>query len=84
MSGGLGERDCISAVAFMVAGGGFEPPTFGLSSHFDLELLIGQPSDSRRADSSSEQLAQSMKCLSATMIPTSLTFPCCMRQMVGH
>ena len=25
-----GERHCISAVAFMVAGGGFEPPTFGL------------------------------------------------------
>jgi len=25
-----GERHCVSAVAFMVAGGGFEPPTFGL------------------------------------------------------
>jgi hypothetical protein len=25
-----GERHCASAVAFMVAGGGFEPPTFGL------------------------------------------------------
>jgi hypothetical protein len=25
-----GERHCISAVAFMVARGGFEPPTFGL------------------------------------------------------
>ncbi len=25
-----GERHCIWAVAFMVAGGGFEPPTFGL------------------------------------------------------
>ena len=25
-----GEHHCASAVAFMVAGGGFEPPTFGL------------------------------------------------------
>jgi hypothetical protein len=25
-----GARHCISAVAFVVAGGGFEPPTFGL------------------------------------------------------
>src|SRR6266849_5541720 len=25
-----GERHCVSAVAFMVAGSGFEPPTFGL------------------------------------------------------
>ena len=31
-------------------------PTFGLSSHSDLELLIGQPSDSRRADPFSENL----------------------------
>jgi hypothetical protein len=33
------------------------PPAFGLSPHSDFELLIGQPSDSRRADPFSEQLA---------------------------
>src|ERR1700729_3363937 len=78
-----------NATAFLqwhswLRGDGFEPPTFGLPSHSDLELLIGQPSDSRRADSFSEQLAQSMKCLSAMMIPTSLILPCCVRQMVGY
>jgi hypothetical protein len=40
-----------------------------------LVLLIGQPSDSRRADPFSEQLGQSMKRLSATMIPTSRILP---------
>src|SRR5580693_1853783 len=44
---------------------------FGLSSHSDLELLIGQLSDSRRADLFSKQLAQLMKRLSVTLIPTS-------------
>ena len=48
---------------------------FGLSSHSDLELLIGQPWDSRRAYPFSEQLAQSMKRLSATMIPTERVLP---------
>jgi hypothetical protein len=50
-------------------------PAFGLSSHPDSELLIGQPSDSRRADPFSEQLAQSMKRLSATLIPPSRILP---------
>src|SRR5580693_9348164 len=37
--------------------------------------FIGQPSDSQRADPFSEQLAQSMKRLSATMIRTSRILP---------
>ena len=36
-----GERHCISAVAFMVAGGGFEPPTFGLSDLTHLSMRVG-------------------------------------------
>src|SRR5690348_15462724 len=37
----LGERHCISAVAFMVAGGGFEPPTFGLCDLTHLSMRVG-------------------------------------------
>jgi hypothetical protein len=36
-----GERHCISAVAFMVAGGGFEPPTFGLCDLTHLSMRVG-------------------------------------------
>lgn len=36
-----GERHCISAVAFMVAGGGFEPPTFGLCDLAHLSMRVG-------------------------------------------
>jgi hypothetical protein len=36
-----GERHCISAVAFMVAGGGFEPPTFGLCDLTHLSVRVG-------------------------------------------
>jgi len=36
-----GERLCISAVAFMVAGGGFEPPTFGLCDLTHLSMRVG-------------------------------------------
>src|SRR5437867_1321362 len=35
-----GERHCISAVAFMVAGGGFEPPTFGLCDLTHLSMRV--------------------------------------------
>lgn len=38
---GEGERHCISAVAFMVAGGGFEPPTFGLCDLTHLSMRVG-------------------------------------------
>jgi hypothetical protein len=37
----IGERHCISAVAFMVAGGGFEPPTFGLCDLTHLSMRVG-------------------------------------------
>jgi hypothetical protein len=36
-----GERHCISAVALMVAGGGFEPPTFGLCDLTHLSMRVG-------------------------------------------
>ena len=36
-----GERHCIPAVAFMVAGGGFEPPTFGLCDLTHLSMRVG-------------------------------------------
>ena len=36
-----GERHCISAVAFVVAGGGFEPPTFGLCDLTHLSMRVG-------------------------------------------
>jgi hypothetical protein len=36
-----GERHRISAVAFMVAGGGFEPPTFGLCDLTHLSMRVG-------------------------------------------
>jgi len=36
-----GERHCIWAVAFMVAGGGFEPPTFGLCDLTHLSMRVG-------------------------------------------
>ena len=36
-----GERHCISAVAFVVAGGGFEPPTFGLCDLTHLSVRVG-------------------------------------------
>jgi hypothetical protein len=36
-----GERHCIFAVAFMVAGGGFEPPTFGLCDLTHLSMRVG-------------------------------------------
>ena len=36
-----GERHCVSAVAFMVAGGGFEPPTFGLCDLTHLSMRVG-------------------------------------------
>src|SRR6202163_4854151 len=36
-----GERHCVSAVAFMVAGGGFEPPTFGLCDLTHLSVRVG-------------------------------------------
>jgi hypothetical protein len=52
-----------------------DPPGLWVIIPFRLELLIGQPSDNRRADLFSEQLAQSMKRLSATMISTSRVLP---------
>jgi len=36
-----GERHCILAVAFVVAGGGFEPPTFGLCDLTHLSVRVG-------------------------------------------
>ena len=36
-----GERHCLAAVAFMVAGGGFEPPTFGLCDMTHLSMRVG-------------------------------------------
>jgi hypothetical protein len=36
-----GERHSLSAVAFMVAGGGFEPPTFGLCDLTHLSMRVG-------------------------------------------
>src|SRR5438445_12527974 len=36
-----GERHCVAAVAFMVAGGGFERPTFGLCDLTDLSMRGG-------------------------------------------
>src|ERR1700674_6085138 len=36
-----GERHCVSAVAFLVAGGGFEPPTFGLCDLTHLSMRVG-------------------------------------------
>ena len=36
-----GERHCIAVVAFMVAGGGFEPPTFGLCDLTHLSMRVG-------------------------------------------
>jgi len=36
-----GERHCLSAVTFMVAGGGFEPPTFGLCDLTHLSMRVG-------------------------------------------
>src|SRR5437016_1066656 len=36
-----GERHCVAAVAFMVAGGGFEPPTFGLCDLTHLSMRVG-------------------------------------------
>ena len=36
-----GERHCISALWFMVAGGGFEPPTFGLCDLTHLSMRVG-------------------------------------------
>src|ERR1039458_9917437 len=41
LRGGEGERPCCSAVAFMVAGGGFEPPTFGLCDLTHLSMRVG-------------------------------------------
>src|SRR5258708_33103054 len=35
------ERHCISAVAFMVAGGGFESPTFGLCDLTHISMRVG-------------------------------------------
>ena len=35
------ERHCISAAAFMVAGGGFEPSTFGLCDLTHLSMRVG-------------------------------------------
>src|ERR1700685_80722 len=36
-----GERYCISAMALMVASGGFEPPTFGLGDLTHLSMRVG-------------------------------------------
>jgi hypothetical protein len=36
-----GERHCLLAVAFMVAGGGFEPPTFGSCDLTHLSMRVG-------------------------------------------
>ena len=36
-----GERHCISAVAFMVCVGGFEPPIFGLCDLTHLSVRVG-------------------------------------------
>ena len=36
-----GERHCVSAVASVVAGGGFEPPTFGLCDLTHLSMRVG-------------------------------------------
>ena len=59
-------------------------PAFGVSFHSDLDFLIGQPSDSRRADPFSKQLAPINETSVGNDDPNQPYFPCCVRQMVGH
>src|ERR1700680_2791548 len=76
-----GERHCPLAVAFMVAGGGFEPPTFGLCDLTHLSMRVGlylhpsgcSPSSLYAFPHNSEGLVRYCPITRATQVPPTLT-----------